>query len=354
MFGCLQVTRILRAVVCLLVVVQFAACSSLAYYAQAVDGHMLLMSKRKPIEQLLADERTGPRLIALLTRVQEMREFATQTLKLPENGSYRSYAAVEGEAVVWSLVAADALSVAPRQWCYPLIGCASYRGFFHQEAANKYASEMAAEGFDVAVEPVPAYSTLGWFDDPLPGSVLHWPEWQIAGLIFHELAHQQLYVAGDSAFNEAFANSVQRIGVERWLAQRDPDALPQWRQDVVRGQQVIALLMRSRERLRQLYAGTSSRAEKLLEKQLLFNDLRSDYLKLRGAWGGYSGYDRWFDAELNNAKLASVATYEQWAPLFDKLLQRAQGDMTRFYRDCETLAQLPIDQRRQRMFALIE
>jgi predicted aminopeptidase len=331
-----------------------SACSTLSYYAQAVDGHLTLMSKRQSIEQMLADAHTEPRLGEQLGRVQEIRDFASRTLKLPDNGSYRNYAAVEGEAVVWSLVATEALSVTPHQWCYPLIGCASYRGYFRQADAMAHADEMAARGFDVAVEPVPAYSTLGWFDDPVPGNVLHWPEWRIAGLIFHELAHQQLYVAGDSAFNEAFANSVQRVGVERWLSARSQEAMVRWRQEAERQRQFIALLMDARERLERLYAESFSSDEKLWKKQRVFDDLQRRYQRLKVSWGGYGGYDRWFSSGLNNARLAAVATYELWAPLFDTLLQRAEGDMARFYHDCELLAQMPLQQRRQRMLALLQ
>ncbi|HXK57853.1 MAG TPA: aminopeptidase, partial [Gammaproteobacteria bacterium] len=223
-------------------------CASLSYYSQAISGHFSLMANRQPIRQVLEDKEVDEALKSRLLLVQSIRDFASTSLKLPDNGSYRSFVPMSGEAVVWSLVATGAFSIEPRQWCYPIIGCASYRGYFDLEVARRQLASLEAEGLDVALEPVPAYSTLGWFDDPLPGTVVNWNDWQLAGLIFHELAHQRLYVAGDSAFNEAFANQVQRAGVATWLdATSSAHIRNAWRLSLQRESAFVHLLLDTRE-----------------------------------------------------------------------------------------------------------
>ncbi|MCW8908424.1 MAG: aminopeptidase [Sedimenticola sp.] len=327
-------------------------CSTLAYYSQSVSGHLQLMGQSRPIERLLQDPATEPGLKQRLRQVVAMREFATRELALPENGSYRSYAALERKAVVWSVVATGTFSLQPRQWCYLFIGCASYRGYFSRDRAQAYADQLREAGLDVAVEAVPAYSTLGWFDDPLPSTVIEWPLPRIATLMFHELAHQQLYVKDDSAFNEAFASLVAEVGTRSWLATRDPAALPAWRRSLVRERQFVALLLAFRERLSGLYREPLPILEMARRKALLFDLLRTRYRALKAEWGGYSGFDGWFDRPLNNAHLASIATYESWVPAFRQLLEQSDNHLPSFYRASEALGSLPPDVRTQRMQAL--
>lgn len=339
----------------LLLVLSLSGCSTVGYYAQSIGGHLDLMGRSRPIDQLLDDPTTSDRLRQRLQRVSEMRAFASEQLKLPDNASYRSYADLERDAVVWSVVATPEFSMEPRSWCYPIIGCASYRGYFSREQAVDYARGLDEAGLDVAVEPVPAYSTLGWFDDPLPSTVIYWPEPRLAGLIFHELAHQRLYIKGDSAFNEAFANTVQQVGITRWLLSASGGSgLDQWASSRERGDAFVTLLLESRQHLEAIYARPLSDSEKRRLKAAEFERLIVNYGALKLQWHGYAGYDHWFDRELNNARLASVATYEHWVPVFKRLLQQAGGDMTAFYLACERLGALPERQRHVKIERLLE
>lgn len=332
-----------------------SGCGTVGYYYQSIHGHFSLLHKSRPIEQLLQDADTDAGLRQKLKLVLEVREFASTQLLLPVNDSYHSFAALDRKAVVWNVVATPEFSVTPKQWCYPVVGCASYRGYFNREQAQQYGEGLRRDGLDVAVEPSAAYSTLGWFDDPLPSTVINWPESQLVGLIFHELAHQQLYVADDSAFNEAFASAVEQIGVERWFrARKDAAGLSQWRQRKGRKQEFYQLLLNSRGRLQQLYARSLQPVEMRRHKADEFVALRSEYIRLKQQWDGYSGYDHWFRRELNNARLASVATYAQWVPAFLVLLEKSGGDLGRFYQASKELAEIPLKQRRSRLQQLLQ
>lgn len=323
-----------------------SGCSSISYYNQAISGHFSLLAKRQSIQQLLQDNEVNGALKERLILAQSIRNFASASLKLPDNASYRSFVPVEGEAVVWSLVATEPFSVDPKQWCYPVIGCASYRGYFDLKDAQKKRAKLEAEGLDVALEPVPAYSTLGWFDDPLPGTVVYWRDWQLAGLIFHELAHQRLYIADDSAFNEAFANTVQQHGVATWMdATQSTDMREAWRISLQRKKAFVRLMLKTRERLKALYESPMGETEMARQKRVAFDRLVTEYQRLKQGWQGYSGYDAWFERKLNNAGLASIATYEEWAPAFEWLLERANGEFEAFYQACEKLSELPSGQR---------
>ncbi len=345
-----SVIAVLRSLCLAMSFLLLSGCESIGYYYQSVEGHLSLMQKSRPIKQLLQDEELDPVLREKLKLVLEVREFASSHLGLPDNESYHSYAALDRKAAVWNVVATPEFSMAPKQWCYPVIGCASYRGYFKQERAQQYGDELKQEGLDVAVEPAAAYSTLGWFDDPLPSTIINWPQPQLVGLIFHELAHQQLYVQDDSTFNESFATAVEEIGVERWYsAKGDSAGLKQWRQRQTHKQEFIQLLLQSRELLQKIYAISMPAAEMRRQKSDVFAVLHEDYLKLKRKWGGYSGYDHWFKRELNNARLASVATYTERVPAFLALLKQSGGDLGKFYRACEKLAELPMPQRKARL-----
>lgn len=328
-------------------------CSTVAYYGQAVHGQLGVMAASRPIDEVLADGDTLAAVQTRLARLPELRRFAVGELGLADSRSYRSYADLGREAMVWSIVATPVDAFEPRQWCYPVLGCASYRGYFERASAQQYADELAAAGWDVAVEPVPAYSTLGWFADPLPSTVIQWPLADIAALLFHELAHETLYLQGDSAFNEAYATLIEREGVRRWLARHGSDEQRQSHaRRVARRGDFLGLLRRTRGRLADLYAADLPRSETLQRKQALFAELGSEYAAQKAAWDGYSGYDRWFGRPLNNAHLASVGTYNALVPAFRQLLFSVGGDMRRFHVACRELAELPPAQRAQRLEAL--
>ena len=337
-----------RLIVMLTVVL--SGCSSVGYYSQSVQGQLGVMAASRPVEDVVDDSQTPDSVRVQLRALPGLREFAVKELALPESGSYRLYADVKREALVWNVVAAPVDSLKPREWCYPVIGCAAYRGYFDQQAANDFADGLTAGGWDTAVQPVPAYSTLGWFSDPLPSTVIAWPLPDIAGLVFHELAHEALYVQGDSAFNEAYATVVEKEGVSRWLQQFGS---AEQRDDFLRREQrrldFLNLLARTRERLAALYAEGVGPDELLLRKHATFQHLGDEYLALKQEWGGHAGYDRWMQRPLNNAHLASINTYHALEPAFRLILRRVDGDMAAFHAVCAELAAAPSVERKAHM-----
>ena len=316
------------------------------YYAQSIGGHLDLMAKRQDIGTLVEDESTPAELKKKLERAKEIREFAIEELALPDDGSYRSYVDVGKPYVTWNVIAAPALSLQPKTWCFPVIGCVSYRGYFEESDAREYADELESEGMDVAVAGARAYSTLGWFDDPILNTILFDAEYRFAGTLFHELTHERLFVAGDSSFNESYAVAVEREGVQRWLARNaTPSMLEAYALERARRDEFLALVLATRENLETLYASSMDDGDKLLEKERLFGRLRLGYAQLKASWGGYSGYDGWFANDLNNARLALLATYNAYVPAFERLLADQDGDMSKFHEAVEALSKLPKEER---------
>ncbi|MDC8759410.1 aminopeptidase [Janthinobacterium fluminis] len=314
-------------------------CAQLSYYAQAAQGQYALWSDARPIDDWLDDPATDAKLKGRLAKARQIRAFAVSELGLPDNGSYKNYAALKRPYVLWNVVAAPELSLQALQWCFPIAGCVNYRGYYSKEAAQAYAAELRAEHYDVQVGGVPAYSTLGWFDDPLLSTFINYSDAELARMIFHELAHQVVYVAGDSQFNESFASAVEEAGVRHWLARYGNDTLRQsYAQYVLRRQDFLRLLMRHRDALKALYAGPLPAAAKRDEKARIFAALKEEYQTLKANWGGYAGYDRWFAEPLSNAHLASVATYNDFLPGFQKLLEEKKT-FRAFYAAVHTLAQ---------------
>jgi len=336
----------------LLAVLLLGGCETLAYYTQSAGGQLALMRQARPVDELLAAPDTDPALAVRLRRSQAMRRFASERLALPDNDSYRSYADIGRRALVWTVVATPRYGVQPRRWCYPLLGCLSYRGYFAEADARAEGQRLRARGLDVAVLPVPAYSTLGWFDDPLPSTVIHWPQAELAGLIFHELAHQRVYIAGDTAFNEAYASTVAEQGVALWLADR-PALLVAWRQRQARTRQVSRLLLEARERLAAAFASAADDSERQRRKDALYARVTADYRRLSAAWPSPRPYGYWFaDGRLNNAYLAQLATYDRWRPAFEALWRQQQGDAAAFHAAVAALGSLPPAQRQARLAAL--
>jgi predicted aminopeptidase len=325
-----------------LLIIATAACLLQGcYYMQAFNGQMEIVTKRKPIERALANPATQEPLRSRLEYVAAARDFASRELGLPDNKSYRQYADLNRPFVVWNVFATPEFSVTPRRWCFPISGCVVYRGYFREAAARKYAQRLERRGYDAAVGGVAAYSTLGHFNDPVLNTMLGWSDAQLAATLFHELAHQVLYVPGDSEFNEGFATVVEEVGLERWLrsqrlqADEEGDAadraLRAWRTQRERQQQFIALLLETRERLRALYAQDISKEAIRDRKQYEFGRLKFEYARLKERWNGYSGYDAWFSRTLNNAHLVSAATYHRCVPGLYRALEEAQGDLPTFY-----------------------
>jgi predicted aminopeptidase len=329
-----------------------AGCSNFGYYMQSVDGQMKMMRARQPITNVIANPATPPVLRSKLERVLAIRDFASRELQLPDNLSYRSYADLRRPFVVWNVFATAEFSVEPRQWCFPVAGCVGYRGYFTQAEAEAFARELHGQGLDAFVSGVPAYSTLGWFDDPVLNTFINYPEHELARLIFHELAHQLVYVKHDSEFNESFAATVESEGVRRWIARHGDDKM---RADFERAQQrraqFTALVLKYRRELGSLYR-TQLAPEAMRERKSgTFAALKQDYQRLKTEWGGFTGYDRFFD-NAGNAHLASVAIYHALVPQFQRLLAKHNGDLAAFYAEVKVLAALGREERASRLGAV--
>jgi predicted aminopeptidase len=311
----------------------------LPYYWQSVSGQLALTQQARPIAEVLEGDEVDARVRPKLRRALEIREFASRELALPANGSYRRYADLRRPFVVWNVFATPELSMQLKQWCFPVAGCVTYRGYFDREAAERYAQALRDQGWEAYVSGVPAYSTLGWFDDPVLNTFVHYPDGELARLIFHELAHQVVYVKGDSTFNESFATAVEEAGVERWLkASGDPALEAGYQAFAERRRQFVALLRRHKAALEEVYRRPGSDDEKRAGKAAVFEALQTDYRALKAQWGGYAGYDRWFGQKLTNAHLASVATYNAQVPGFRRLLAQADGDLPAFYDQVRALS----------------
>jgi predicted aminopeptidase len=322
-----------------------SSCSTLNYYTQAASGQLALLSDARPIDEWLADPTTTAGLRHRLETARQIRRFAIEHMALPNNGSYTTYAALSRPYVVWNVVATPELSLKPLQWCFPVAGCVNYRGYYNKSDALAYARKLRAQGHDVDVGGVTAYSTLGWFSDPLISTFIHYPDAELARLIIHELAHQVVYVAGDSQFNESFASAVEEAGVERWLERfGNPAMLDGYNRYKARKRDFLGLLLKYRRALEQTYASQISKNDKRAAKVRLFAELKDEYQLLKVTWGGYAGYDRFFAEPLSNAHLASVATYNDFVPAFRVLLRR-EKNFSSFYRAVTRIAKLKKDDR---------
>jgi len=329
-----------------LIVVLIAATGGGCYILESVEGQLALMSKREPITRVIADSATPPALRSQLEAVAAIRDFASRELRLPDNGSYRSYADVGRRYVVWNVVAAPEFSVDPREWCYPVVGCVAYRGYFAEARAHAFADKLRNQGLDVAVAGVAAYSTLGHFNDPVLNTMMDWSDVELAAIIFHELTHQLVYLPNDSAFNEALATTVEEEGVRRWLRAQGRDAdLAAHLLQQERYLKVIGLLSATRAELRAIYAAGLPPEQVRERKRAAFLEMHSSFALLKADWGGHVPFESWFAEDLNNAHLASIATYFDCVPGFQRELEAAGGDLPAFYARVRGLAKLDQEKR---------
>jgi predicted aminopeptidase len=326
-------------------------CSTLNYYGHLVRGQVQLLQASQPVAALLRDPQVDAGLKRRLILTQQARDFASARLGLPDNRSYRRYADIQRPFVVWNLFATAEFSVKPKLHCFPIAGCVAYRGYFSLGRGRGAAALLQQQGFDTYLGGVGAYSTLGWFDDPLLNTMLRWNDERLVAVLFHELAHQQLYVADDTAFNESFATFVEREGLRQWqqaqgLPAADPRAAKQH-------EQFSALVLASRARLEQLYARDLAADAMRAAKQAEFERLRQEYRALRQReWGGQGRYDAWIAAPLNNAKLLPFGLYDKWVPAFAALFAEVGGDWPRFYQRVAALGELPAEARTRALEAL--
>ena len=354
-------------------------CESLGYYSQLLEGQWSVWSQRQAIDSLLKDSSLEPSLKARLHKVKVIRQYAVDALFLPDNDSYRYFSDLKRPFVVWNVFATEEFSVEGKRWCFPVAGCVSYRGYFTEEAAKNYAHSLEGEGYDTYVAGIKAYSTLGWFGDPVLNTFLYQDEVHLAGLIFHELAHQLLYVAGDTEFNESFATTVEMIGISRWLQHRDTirtddratnlserlnsqKIREKYTRDQAIHQDFVTMILATRGRLEALYRGegrTESSIPKLREEKrnILVQLLVDDYPDFKARWGNYTQYDQWFlgstsSSSLNNAKLSTVYSYQKWVPAFQVILASCENRLNCFYSEVERVSLLSGAQRLDYLQAL--
>jgi predicted aminopeptidase len=336
-----NISSITAAIRAAFIVALIAVSSGGCYLLQSAQGQLALMSKREPISGVIDNAATPPALRAQLEAVAAIRDFASRELELPDNGSYRSYADVARRYVVWNVVAAPEFSVDAKEWCYPIVGCVAYRGYFVERRARRFAARLRGQGLDVTVGGVAAYSTLGHFNDPVLNTMMDWNDVELAAIIFHELTHQLLYVPNDSSFNEALATTVEEEGVRRWLRVQGRDAdLANHRVQQQHYAKVVDLLSATRAELRALYGSGLAPDPMRAQKRAAFAALRSSFAVLKAGWGGHAPFESWFDDDLNNAHLASIATYFTCVPGFERELKAVGGDLTAFYIRVRALAKL--------------
>ena len=330
----------------LLAATLLSACDSAAWYLQAARGHLAIIGAREDLSELLRNPDLPPELAAKLEIVLQAREFAEAELGLPAGDNYLDYVALDREFALWNVFAAPEFSLEPVTWCYPIAGCAAYRGYFSETAATNYAASLREDGLDTYVGGVAAYSTLGWFDDAVLSTVVNRPDHQLAALIFHELAHQVVYIPDDTTLSESFATVVEMEGLQRWLDTRRQSALfAEARADAERRQQFVEFIAGFRERFEALYRSDLTEAEMRREKSILQQQLRADYQGLKASWGGASGYDGWFARSLNNAQLATVGSYNDFAPQLREMLRRSGGDLPQFYERVRELGRMSPERR---------
>ncbi len=324
-----------------------------AYLWQSARGHLSLWWSARPVDDLIGDPGTRPALKQRLELAKNLRRFAVDALALPDNGSFTRFAQIDRPHVVWNVQAAPELSLEPLRWCFPVAGCVAYRGYYNEREAEAYAANLRAEGFDVQVAGVSAYSTLGWFADPLLSTFIGQPEPELAQLIFHELAHQVVWVPGDTRFNESFATAVERIGVERWLTHSaaDPSMLADWLDRRDRRERIVSLLSETAGQLRAMYNQPISDEQKREGRRQAFTDLRVSFAMLREANPAFSAWDRWFAQPLGNANLMSVGLYHDLVPAFLNLYRAERESLPRFYAARRALAALPPEARAARLAA---
>jgi len=327
-----------------------SACSTLRYYSHVTHGEASLLVKRRSIERIVGDAKTDPVLRSRLEEAASARRFASEKLGLPRNRSYTTYVDLGRPYVTWNVFATPEFSVDPVTRCFPFAGCVAYLGFFDQARAEREAARLKAAGDDTSIEGAAAYSTLGWFADPVLSSMLRWSDDELDGVIFHELAHQLVYVKDDTAFNESYATFVQEEGLREWRAARGLPAV-----DTKRSEEdaFTALVLDLRERLKAVYSQAIGDDAKREAKRNEIERFRERYREVRDRdWAGNAGYDRWVDAPINNARLLPFGLYDRWVPAFSRIFAEAGGDWTAFYEHVRALAKLEKAERERQFESL--
>ena len=362
--------RVITTLLLLSVVAVLSGCHTVSFYSQAVKGQYQLITTRESIKKLLADSSIQPRLRERLELVQNLRRFAENQLKLPVDGHYQDYVDLRRDYVVWNVEATPEFSMESRTWWYPIVGRLDYRGYFSEKVARKYGEWLRGQGYEVYYGGATAYSTLGWFRDPVLSTFLFESKTDVAETLFHELGHQVAFASGDTDFNEAFATTVGQEGARRWARSLNDSALLKAYQIALqRNSEFVGIVMKARLQLESLYGDTHTSGGKIRsnrepfiadpghmreEKRQIIETMRREYAALKESWGGDGDYDGWFEQPINNAKLNSVAAYYDLVPGFERLLEVNDGDLEKFYGEVKLLAAAPREQRHQRLRQLAE
>jgi len=357
---CARFRKSLISVLLLILTFTWVGCENLRYYNQAINGQYQIVANRRPIPTLIADKDTPRELKAKLRLVMELREFADKELKLPVKRQYLQYSDLHRRFVVWNVSAAQEFSLEPISWRFPIVGKATYRGYFSEKEARAYGEKLQKQGFDVDVGGVEAYSTMGWFRDPVLNTFINNTDVDLAETLFHELAHQTAFAGGDTDFNEAFATAVAEEGLRRWmLSKKDAAAFREYEASLKRKTQFLKLVMNARRSLEHFYQEQTSTntqlaslaitsvpiSDKRERKEAIINQLRADYLNLHKSWDGSHDYENWFKRPINNAKLNSVATYYELVPAFNQMLEECHGDLPSLYARARKLVKMKRSER---------
>jgi len=350
-----QLSKSLFISVTTIIVLATASCSNIGYYAQSIAGGYKVLAGREPIDEVLADPDVADPVKEKLKAVVKIRDFASSDLQLPDNDSYRTYVDLKRPYAVWNVFAAPEFSMEMKEWCFLFVGCVRYRGYFDEADAKAYADELRKEGLDVYVSGIAAYSTIGWFDDPILNTIIQRDEIRLAGLIFHELSHQVVFIKGDTAFNEGFAVTVEIEGVKRWLAKNGtPELLEKYQARKVRHKQFVDLVTDTRNQLEALYLKNIDVDGMRKQKVAIIEKMKQSYQQLKESWDGFAGYDRWFSEPVNNAQISAVTTYRDYVPAFQNLLAQKNNDLASFYKAVEGLGDMESADRQQAIDKLLQ
>lgn len=336
-----------RTIICCIFALILSGCASVNYYSQSIYGQVEIIKKRQDINTLLNKDELPDRLRKKLNTVKALRRFSIKQLGLPDNNSYFAYADLGRDYVIWNIFATEEFSLRPKTWCYLVVGCLDYRGYFAESEARQYANILKENGHDVYLGGVAAYSTLGWFDDPVLNTMLRWSDIRLATVIFHELAHQQLYIKHDTEFNEAYADAIAHIGVLKWLKQNaEQPEYDAYINAQAQDEQFITLVMKYKALLNGLYQSGENDESMRTGKKALFSQMRDEYKLLSRNWAEDS-YAGWFETEINNAKLAAIVTYRKYVPALLDLYEKLDNDLNQFYGFVKLLADCDQFQRRK-------